>query len=83
TGRLFAAYLPPERLDGPMGPPPASKDLEDSRARGLARAQGQPIPGINAFSAPVFDQFGHIVLALTALGPSASFDAAWDSPIAA
>ncbi|MBN9525333.1 MAG: IclR family transcriptional regulator [Alphaproteobacteria bacterium] len=82
TGRLFAAYLPPERLDGPMGPPPPSETLVEIRRRGLARAQGQPIPGINAFSAPVFDQFGRIVLALTALGPSASFDAAWDSPIA-
>lgn len=82
TGRLFAAYLPPERHDCPAGPPPAADDMAEIRRRGMARALGQPIPGINAFSAPVFDQFGRIVLALTALGPAASFDTAWDGPIA-
>jgi DNA-binding IclR family transcriptional regulator len=52
------------------------------RERGLARAQGNPVPGINAFSAPVFDHTGEISLALTALGPAAEFDATWSSPIA-
>jgi DNA-binding IclR family transcriptional regulator len=56
--------------------------LAEVRERGLARAVGQPIPGINALSAPVFDQTRGIVLAVTALGPAGSFDAAWNGPIA-
>jgi len=52
------------------------------RERGMARAVGQPIPGINALSAPVFDQTRGIVLAVTALGPAGSFDPAWNGPIA-
>jgi DNA-binding IclR family transcriptional regulator len=56
--------------------------LAEVRERGLARAVGQPIPGINALSAPVFDQTRGIVLAVTALGPAGSFDAAWTGPIA-
>ena len=64
----------------------AQQDLDALRAevrqRGVARAVGHPIPGINAISAPVFDHTGAIVLALTTLGPSGSFDAAWNGVIA-
>ena len=56
--------------------------LAEVRERGMARAVGQPIPGINALSAPVFDQTRGIVLAVTALGPAGSFDPAWNGPIA-
>src|SRR6516225_8360055 len=49
---------------------------------GLARAVEKPIPGVNAFSAPVFDHTGSIALAVTAIGPSHMFDANWDGPIA-
>ena len=52
------------------------------RARGLDRAVGEPIPGINALSAPVFDHTGAIVLAVTAIGPEGSFDPAWDGALA-
>ena len=58
-------------------------ELAAVRERGLARAQGNPVPGVNAFSAPVFDYTGEVVLAITALGPAADFDTAWASPIAA
>lgn len=57
-------------------------ELADVRLRRLARAVGQPIPGINAFCAPVFDHSGHIALAITAMGPAGSFDAGWDGPMA-
>lgn len=57
-------------------------DLAEVRERRLARAVGQPIPGINAFCAPVFDHSGHLALALTAMGPSDSFDAAWNGAMA-
>ncbi|MCB5363435.1 IclR family transcriptional regulator [Pusillimonas sp. CC-YST705] len=58
-------------------------DLQDIRARGMARAQGHPLPGVNAFSLPVFNHEGQIVLALTCLGPSFLLDTDWESPIAA
>jgi DNA-binding IclR family transcriptional regulator len=57
--------------------------LADVRARGLSRAQGHPVPGVSAFSAPVFDHTGNAVLAITALGPTADFDSTWTSTIAA
>lgn len=56
--------------------------LEDIRRRGMARALGNPLPGIDALSVPVFDHTGSIVLALTCLGPSALFDASWDGAVA-
>lgn len=56
--------------------------LADVRRRGLARAVGEPIPGVNALSAPVFDHAGAIVVAVTAIGPAGSFDPAWDGALA-
>lgn len=65
---------------------PSRKYLEESlaevRERRMARAVGHPIPGINAFCAPVFDHTGHLALAITAMGPSGSFSPEWDGPIA-
>lgn len=56
--------------------------LNEVRSRHLARVQNEPIPGINAFSAPVFNHAHSMVLAITVTGPSAYFDADWDGPIA-
>ena len=56
--------------------------VADVRAHRMARAVGEPIPGINALSAPVFDHSGALVLAVTSLGPAGSFDAAWDGDLA-
>jgi DNA-binding IclR family transcriptional regulator len=58
------------------------KAVAEVREKGLARAVEKPIPGVNAFSAPVFDHSGSIALAITAIGPSHIFDADWDGPIA-
>jgi DNA-binding IclR family transcriptional regulator len=58
------------------------KAVAEVREKGLARAVERPIPGVNAFSAPVFDHTGSIALAITAIGPSHTFDANWDGPIA-
>lgn len=98
TGRVFAAYLPArltrplierelERLSGGREPLRLSRSfvnetLEEVRRHGMARVLGHPIPGINAFSAPVFDAFGHLTLALTMLGPESRFDASWEGPLA-
>lgn len=57
-------------------------ELDEVRSMQMARAIGHPIPGINAFSAPVFDHNGHIALSLTAMGPAGSFNPDWDGPIA-
>ncbi|HNC50665.1 MAG TPA: IclR family transcriptional regulator [Accumulibacter sp.] len=56
--------------------------LEEIRRHGIARASGSLTPGINGFSAPVFDFSGHMVAAITSLGIVGNFDMDWDSPMA-
>ncbi|MEO8409586.1 MAG: IclR family transcriptional regulator [Propionivibrio sp.] len=56
--------------------------LDEIRQHGLARASGSLTPGINGFSAPVFDHSGHMVAAITALGTIGHFDMSWESPLA-
>ncbi len=98
TGRAFAAVLPDERVAaahaGALGDdtrrpePKAATGAALRRARdewsrhGVTRAQGHPIPGVNAFSAPVFDHEGHPLLVLTALGHQNGFAAGWRSAMA-
>ena len=60
----------------------AAEMLAEVRSRGLARAIGDPLPGVNAFAAPVFDHAGHVAVVITAMGPEGTFDAGWDSAIA-
>jgi DNA-binding IclR family transcriptional regulator len=68
----------------PAKPEPAQwKTLLTSiRSVGMARAIGNPLPGIDAVSVPVFDHSGNIALAITCLGPSTLFDASENGPIA-
>ena len=97
TGLVFAAHVSPAAisaalaatfLDGKQRAAAAktlaalAPEFAQVRRRGLARAQGNPVPGVNAFSAPVFDHTGEIALAITALGSAAEFDAKWTSAIA-
>lgn len=56
--------------------------MAETRKHGLSRTLGQPIPGIDALCAPVFDAEGHIVLGLLVMGPAAKFDSSWDGAIA-
>lgn len=76
----------PQRGMPPPRPLPAWKEFEaqlhEVRAHGLSRSEGEILPGVSAMSAPVFDHAGAIVLALTAIGPSAIFDTRWDGEIA-
>ncbi len=97
TGLVFAAWLPPATV-APMleqeavrlyGDAPGratdatiARTLAEVRRHGMARAVGRPIPGINAWSAPIFDFNGRLVLALTTLGPSGTFDASWTGALA-
>jgi DNA-binding IclR family transcriptional regulator len=62
--------------------PAVANMIADVRARHLSRAVGDPLPGINAFAAPVFDHEGAVVLSVTAMGPEGTFDARWTSPVA-
>ena len=50
------------------------------RQHGCVRAVGNPIPGVNAFSAPVFDHERRPALVLTLLGREDHVSASWDSP---
>lgn len=76
----------------PLGDPSAqktpllklkSKELRDAvaevREHGVARAEGKPIPGVNAFSAAAFDHEGEPVIVVTVLGHQDSFPADWNS----
>jgi DNA-binding IclR family transcriptional regulator len=56
--------------------------LAEVREHGIARAIDETVAGISAMSAPVFDHTRNIVLAITAIGPSGSFDGSWDGDIA-
>lgn len=97
TGHVFAAFLPDKMTEALLreelgqlarsetadAGPALRAALAETREHGMARALGSPIPGLNAFSAPVFDHTGAVVVALTVTGPSGDFDARWDSPIGA
>jgi DNA-binding IclR family transcriptional regulator len=84
SGLLFAAHLPraqvlaalraegasaAARMDGAL-----AAQLDEVRRDGLARATDVLLPGVSAMALPVFDARGTIVLALTAIGPTAVFD---------
>lgn len=82
-------------IGGPLGEPdaagrPLNKQqreelrtaMAEMQAHGVARANGRPMPGVNAFSAPAFDHEGVPALVITALGHQDHFPAAWDSSAA-
>lgn len=92
TGRLFAAYMPQRMIrewleddDRRLGPdiavPIGSAQLEqmldDVRLYGVSRTVNNPTPGVCSFAAPVFDYSGNIVLAVTLMGRTDSFDFDW------
>lgn len=58
------------------------KTLTEIRQQGISRATGSLTPGINGFSAPVFDHTGGMVAAITSLGSVGEFNVEWDSPLA-
>jgi DNA-binding IclR family transcriptional regulator len=65
---------------------PKTRELREAvaelRDHGVTRAEGKPIPGVNAFSAPVLDHGGEPVVVITALGHQDSFSADWNSSAA-
>lgn len=97
TGRLFAAYLPKPLIEkgmqedykrlgpdiaSPLKPQEVEAKLAEVRRHGLSRSIGNPTPGVNSVSAPVFDYSGNIVLGITLMGSSGVFDPAWNGAAA-
>lgn len=83
SGRVFSAFLPEkvvkkaisnEKREAPnsgrVGKARfmSKKELEQIRNDGFATVEDPPVPGISAYSAPVFDHIGQIVLAITIIG---------------
>lgn len=71
------AKLPPVGIDRTF-----QKLLDEVRLHGLSHAVNLTVPGVSALAAPVFDESGKLVLSLTAIGPSAVFDAGLNGSIA-
>lgn len=91
TGRAFAAFLPeaqtrPYIAEESRRNPALAKDfpkiLAETRKHGLARVEGDFLPGVAALSAPVFDHQGDLAAVLSTLGPQGSFDARWKGTVA-
>ena len=91
TGKVFAAFGPQERVAaalaaegfaGALQAPAFAAELEAVRTHRLSAVADQLLPGISALAAPVFDGFGHLVLCLAAIGPSATLKTGLDGPAA-
>ncbi len=70
-----------KRADVPASLAEARSLLDDVRQRGAARVVDTLLPGIVGFCFPVFDSDGHIALGIVALGPTGTFDPAWEGAI--
>lgn len=90
TGKVFAAWLPTRLVEAELeaerrriGPEAMKalkldRELAETRRHGLSRTIDHPTPGISAFGAPVFDYSGNLVLSITLMGSTGTFDPAWD-----
>jgi DNA-binding IclR family transcriptional regulator len=85
-GPLGQSQGEPESAVAPLSARSLDAEAESARtelrSHGVTRAVGRPIPGVNAFSAPVRDHDGDVVLVLTLLGHQDHFPSAWSSPLA-
>ena len=82
--RLAPARASRARTSGRFGLGAAfDREIDRVRADGVACIDGVALPGVSAVSVPVFDARGQLVLSLTAIGPSATFDSAVDGAVAA
>jgi DNA-binding IclR family transcriptional regulator len=97
TGRVFAGFLPVSMTKDALESELArarfvherdelrarfEEEVQQTRTRGMARALGQPLPGVNALSAPVFERGNSLAMAITLLGPEKTFDAKWTGVLA-
>jgi DNA-binding IclR family transcriptional regulator len=97
TGRVFAAFLAADELGTlletecaearkarlPWGDAARVQQLlEETRKVGLARVQGDLVPGVNAIAAPVFDHKERLAGVIGALGRTEELDVRFDGPVA-
>ncbi len=76
---LSPGMPPPQRLPDWKA---LQERLHEVRTHRISRSEGEIVPGISAMAAPVFDPMGAITIAITAIGPSATFDTSWEGPVA-
>jgi DNA-binding IclR family transcriptional regulator len=78
SGKLFAALLPTDTAKTISGvawqDAEFQKDLANIRKKNISVVKDSVVSGVSAIATPVFDALGHIVLALVAIGPSATLD---------
>lgn len=78
SGRLFAAWLPRQQVRSAAAgvgfDKSFEKDLAAIRLAGLSHAVDAAAPGVSGLAAPVFDGTGTMVLSLTTIGVTPSFD---------
>jgi DNA-binding IclR family transcriptional regulator len=96
-GMALAAFSPPNRIEAMVEteraelirsgaskwtPDYVATTLADVRDRGLARIDGDLLPGVAAVAAPVRDHLGVAVASIGAIGRAAEFDTNWNGAIA-
>jgi DNA-binding IclR family transcriptional regulator len=93
SGRLFAAFMPRDKVLAALraeagrdavrlGDAFEEEELRCIRESRFSSVVDGTVRGVTALAAPVFDGFGAMVLALTAIGPSATLEASSDSKAA-
>jgi DNA-binding IclR family transcriptional regulator len=84
NGRCFATYLAPAVVQ-PLLPkqdwPLLVEATNEVRLHGAARAQSDLLPGINSFSAAVFDAWGVAQLVISVIGHNPQLTVPWSSPV--
>lgn len=83
TGKVFAAYMSHDRLMAALRNESGESSAEDRdfirelatiRAQGISTVRDELLSGVSAMAVPVFDAFGHLVMAIAAIGPSQLLD---------
>jgi DNA-binding IclR family transcriptional regulator len=88
SGWLFAAHRPRALVIAVLAAEGARADaafeerVAEVRERGLSRAVDLSLAGVSALAVPVFDAGGAMVLSITAIGATASFDTRWSGSLA-
>lgn len=83
SGRVFSAFLPEATVREAMNQEKrekaggsrigqsrfmSRKEIDQIRDLGYATVEQPPVPGVHAYSAPVFDHIGQLIMAVTIIG---------------
>jgi DNA-binding IclR family transcriptional regulator len=98
SGRVFLAYKPwnsirslveseiRSRIDrgdtSVRGIEDVKAMIAKVRSNGLGWVHSERVPGVNGLSVPIFDAFGNVVLSITVVGLSGTFDDSFSGPLA-